>query len=121
MAVILLVEDDQGLREMLKGSLLKNKFQVIEASNGRDAINKFKKTLIELVITDLLMPEQDGIGLIMELRKIKSDLKIIAISGGGKAGPGNYLSIAQALGANAIFTKPFNLNLFIDKVIELTK
>lgn len=115
----MLVEDDEGLREMLKSSLLKNKFQVIEATNGRDAINKFKAILIELVITDLLMPEQDGIGLIIELRKIKPDLKIIAISGGGKAGPGNYLSIAQTLGANAIFAKPFSLNLFIDKVNEL--
>jgi DNA-binding NtrC family response regulator len=119
MAGILLVEDDNDLRIMLKKSLEKRKYQVIEANNGRDALNKFKSNVVDLVVTDLLMPEQDGIGLIMELKKIKPDMKIIAISGGGKAGPTNYLNIAKTLGANAVFPKPFSLNQFMDKVSSL--
>ena len=119
MAGILLVEDDHDLRSMLKSSLEKGKNLIIEASNGREALNKFKSSLIDLVITDLVMPEQDGIGLIMELKKIKPDIKIIAISGGGKAGPSNYLSIAETLGANAIFSKPFSVTAFQEKVDQI--
>jgi CheY-like chemotaxis protein len=119
MAGILLVEDDKDLRAMLKSSLEKKRYIVMEASNGREAINKFKPLLTDLVITDLLMPEQDGIGLIMEIKKLKPEIKIIAISGGGKAGPSNYLSIASTLGADAVFAKPFSLNIFLEKVEQL--
>lgn len=119
MAGILLVEDDQDLRAMLKSSLQKGKHLIIEASDGKEALYKFKSLLIDLVITDLVMPEQDGIGLIMELKKLKPDIKIIAISGGGKAGPSNYLSIAETLGADAVFSKPFSVTIFQEKVEEI--
>ena len=121
MAGILLVEDDEDLRTMLKRSLEKANYKIIEASNGKEAMKKFKSELVDLVITDLVMPEQDGIGLIMELKKIKSDMKFIAISGGGKAGPANYLSIAETLGANAVFSKPFSINVFLEKVESILK
>jgi CheY-like chemotaxis protein len=121
MAGILLVEDDHDLRTMLKSSLQKGSHLIIEASDGKEALQKFKSLLIDLVITDLVMPEQDGIGLIMELKKIKPDIKVIAISGGGKAGPANYLSIAETLGADAVFAKPFSLNSFQEKVEEILK
>ncbi len=120
MAGILLVEDDNDLRTMLKSSLGRGKKHlIIEASDGKEALQKFKSLLVDLVITDLVMPEQDGIGLIMELKKLKPNIKIIAISGGGKAGPANYLSIAETLGADAIFAKPFSVNLFQEKVDEI--
>lgn len=119
MTSILLVEDNSDLRAMLKSSLEKRRYMVIEASDGREALKKFKPLLVDMVITDLLMPEQDGIGLIMELKKIKPEIRVIAISGGGKAGPANYLSIAETLGADAVFAKPFNLNQFLDKVAEI--
>jgi len=121
MAGILLVEDDDDLRLMLKDSLEKRKHSIIEASNGREALNKFKSSVTDLVITDLLMPEQDGIGLIMQLRKVKPDIKIIAISGGGKMGPSNYLDVAKTIGANAIFSKPFNLKSFVEEVEKLAE
>lgn len=120
MAGILIVEDDSDLRELLKSSFLKRgDHLVIDASNGKEALHKFKLLLVDLVITDLVMPEMDGIGLIMELKKLKPSIKIIAISGGGKIGPSNYLSIAETLGANAIFTKPFSIKNMMDKVDEL--
>lgn len=120
MAGILLVEDNDDLRIMLRQSLEKRNHKIIEASNGREAINKFKSVMTDLVITDILMPEQDGIGLIMELKKLKPELLIIAISGGGKIGPSNYLDIARTLGADAVFPKPFNVNHLVDEVENLT-
>ncbi len=119
MAGILVVEDDDDLRIMLKESLERRKHKITEASNGREALNKFKPSITDLVITDLLMPEQDGIGLILELRKIKPGIKVVAISGGGKIGPSNYLDMAKALGADAVFPKPFNLMQFIEEIEKL--
>lgn len=114
------MEDNEDLRSMLKQMLEKRNHKIIEASNGREAINKFKSVLTDLVITDILMPEQDGIQLIMELKKKKPELLIIAISGGGKIGPANYLDIARVLGADAVFTKPFNVNHLIEEVENMT-
>lgn len=119
MAGILVVEDDDDLRRMLKDSFEKRKHKIIEASNGREALYKFKPSITDLVITDLLMPEQDGIGLILELRRIKPEIKVVAISGGGKIGPSNYLDVAKTLGADAVFPKPFNLIQFIDEIENL--
>lgn len=116
---ILLVEDEKELREMLKISLIRHKYTVIEAANGKDAIAHFRPSVTDLVITDLIMPEEDGLKVIMKLRELKPDLKIIAISGGGKAGPGSYLNMAKALGANAIFSKPFSVNELIAMVESL--
>ncbi len=121
MSGILIVEDDKELREMLKLSLMRRKFVVLEAENGKDAITHFKPSMTDLVVTDLIMPEEDGLKVIMKLREIKPSIKIIAISGGGKAGPGNYLSLAKALGADAIFSKPFSINDLIEKIEELVK
>jgi len=65
------------------------------------------------------MPDEDGLKVIMKLRELKPTIKIIAISGGGKGGPGSYLNLAKALGADAIFSKPFSLNDLISKIEEL--
>jgi DNA-binding response OmpR family regulator len=116
---ILLVEDDNDLREMLKDTLSRKNFTVLEAKNGRDAIMHFKPAVIDLVVTDLIMPEEDGLKVIMRLREMKPGLKIIAISGGGKAGPGSYLNLARALGADAIYSKPFSINDLITRIEEL--
>jgi len=113
---ILIVEDDKELREMLKTSLIRNKYTVIEAIDGKDAISHFKPSIIDLVITDIIMPEEDGLKVIMKLREFKPKLKIIAISGGGKAGPGSYLKLAKALGADTVFSKPFSVNDLILKI-----
>jgi DNA-binding response OmpR family regulator len=116
---ILIVEDDKELREMLKVSLIRHKYTVIEAADGKDAISHFKPSIVDLVVTDLIMPEEDGLKVIMKLRELKPKLKIIAISGGGKAGPGSYLKLAKALGADAVFSKPFSINDLIIKIESL--
>jgi CheY-like chemotaxis protein len=116
---ILIVEDNQELREILKESLNRKRFTVQEAENGKDAIIHFKPGVTDLVITDLIMPEEDGLKVIMKLREIKPSIKVIAISGGGKAGPASYLNLAKALGADAIYSKPFSVNEMIEKIEEL--
>lgn len=119
MPVILLIEDDRDLRAMLKAALVRKDFNVIEAENGKEALAQFKPGITDLVITDLIMPEEDGLKVIMKIREKKPGIKVVAISGGGKAGPGSYLSLAKALGADAIFPKPFSVADLILKIENL--
>lgn len=119
MAAILLVEDDRELKEMLKVALARRNFTIIEADNGKDAISRFRPGITDLIITDLIMPDEDGLKVIIKLRELKPSVRIIAISGGGKAGPGNYLNLAKALGADAVFSKPFSIAELLKKVEEL--
>jgi DNA-binding response OmpR family regulator len=116
---VLIVEDDKELREMLKLSLSRRNFTVFEADNGKSAIAHFKPTITDLVVTDLIMPEEDGLKVVIKLRELKPTIKIIAISGGGKVGPGSYLNLAKALGADAIYSKPFSINDLIAKIEQL--
>lgn len=116
---VLIVEDELEVREMLKTSLLRSKYTVLEASNGREAIIHFKPSVTDLVITDLIMPEEDGLKVIMKLREMKPSVKIIAISGGGKVGPGSYLNLAKVLGADAVYSKPFSIHTLLEKIEEL--
>jgi DNA-binding response OmpR family regulator len=116
---VLIVEDDKELREMLKLTLSRRNFTVFEAENGKSAIAHFKPTITDLVVTDLIMPEEDGLKVVIKLRELKPSIKIIAISGGGKVGPGSYLNLAKALGADAIYSKPFSINDLIAKIEQL--
>lgn len=119
MAGVLIVEDDNELREMIGISLMRRKYTVMEAANGKEAIIHFKPSITDLVVTDLIMPEEDGLKVIMKLRELKPSIKVIAISGGGKAGPGSYLNLARALGADAVYSKPFSINDLIDRIESL--
>ena len=116
---ILIIEDEIELRDMLKLALTRKKYKVFEADDGRQAINRFKPSITDLVITDIIMPEEDGLKVIMKLRDLKPAIKIIAISGGGKAGPGSYLNMAKALGADAVYSKPFSINDLIVTIEQL--
>ena len=119
MPVILLIEDDSDLRKMLLKLLEREGYQVVEASNGKEALNKMTTLLPDLVITDIIMPEQDGIGTINQLKKISKNIKIIAISGGGRLLSEDYLNIARMLGASYAFPKPFENSKLLDKISEL--
>lgn len=119
MAGVLIVEDDADLREMLRDALEKRKFTVITAANGREAVARFRPSVIDMVVTDLLMPEEDGLMVIMKIKELKPSVKLIAISGGGKAGPGSYLLMASTLGADHVFSKPFLPSELVQKVREI--
>jgi len=119
MPVILIIEDDRDLREMLRSALLRKDYTVLEADNGKEALINFKPGVTDLVVTDLLMPEEDGLKVIMQMREMKPEIKVIAISGGGKAGPGSYLRMAKALGADSVFPKPFSVNDLVTRIDDL--
>jgi CheY-like chemotaxis protein len=99
MSTILVVDDDETFRRLLCQTLLRAGHEVLAADDGRGALRLYRQQPADLVITDLIMPEQEGLETILELRRLQPDLKIIAISGGGRMVPGDYLPIARHLGA----------------------
>ncbi|MBF0526195.1 MAG: response regulator [Deltaproteobacteria bacterium] len=119
MASILVIDDDTQLRTMLKNLLQRNGFIVMDAPDGKVGMNLFRRSPTDLVITDIIMQEKEGIETIMELRNDFPEVKIIAMSGGGQIGPEVYLDVARGLGANHILTKPFNSNELLEIVREL--
>jgi len=117
MTYILLIDDDEQFRTMLSLVLTEAGYDVQEASNGREAVRLYRIRPADLVITDLIMPEQEGLATIKEIKTLCRDAKVIAISGGGRNNPGDYLKIAKAFGANRVLAKPF-LNSEILEVVE---
>jgi len=119
MALILLIEDDYNLRSVLMMALEKSGHEVIEASDGKIGIEEFRKCPADLVITDIIMPEKDGIEVILILRKEFPDVKIIAISGGGRGHADLYIDQAEKLGATRGLLKPFLISELLDEVGEV--
>ena len=109
MARILIVEDDAGLLKALTQHLTRAKHQVTTAVNGVEALRLADDACsFDLVITDLIMPEKEGLETIIELRQKFPALKIIAMSGGGLMSPGQSLAMAAHLGAIQTLAKPFS-------------
>jgi DNA-binding response OmpR family regulator len=107
MAKILLVDDDDNFRAML-GRVLGDAGHIVTmAVNGNEALRLVQENAFDLVITDLMMPEKEGIETIVELRRKIPGLKIIAMSGGGFNAPEIYLNLARKLGAVQTLAKPF--------------
>lgn len=119
MARILIIDDEVQIREMLAQMLTREGYEVVHAPNGKVGMKVCSEEKIDLIITDIIMPEKDGIEMILELRNDYPHLKIIAISGGGRLGPDGYLEMAQKLGAHKTFFKPFNRREILDAVQEL--
>ncbi len=119
MSTILLIEDDSDLRRLLTKVLERENFRVLEAGTGLEAMQILKLQTPDLVITDIIMPDQDGIGTINLLKKTHAGIKIIAISGGGRMLSEDYLGIAKMLGAHHTFAKPFDNKEFVEKIHEL--
>lgn len=107
MARILIVDDQDFVRFTLKQVLERAGHEVTEASNGEDAIQQLEMVQPDLLITDILMPEKGGIEIIAELKVSHPDVKIVAMSGGGRTENMDYLELATATGADATLLKPF--------------
>ena len=120
MARILVIEDDQDVREMLKTLLERNNYEVLIAADGKEGTDLYRKEPADVVITDIIMPEKEGIETILELQKDFLDIKIIAISGGGMGMAEDYLKAASNL-ANVkyTFTKPFDHDEMLRAIEEL--
>lgn len=104
---ILLVDDDEQFRAMLSEALTGEGYQVLEASDGEQAIKLYAARPTDLVITDLVMPEKEGLEMIVEIKRLFAGVKIIAISGGGRGNSPSFLKMAKAFGAQRVLAKPF--------------
>jgi CheY-like chemotaxis protein len=120
-ATILLVDDDDGVREILHKALVAAGHEVEDAVNGALALASYRRQPRDLVITDLVMPEKDGLEMIMELRRLNPAVRIIAMSGGGRTlGLGTlYLESARSFGASRILAKPFTSAALLTAVSEV--
>jgi CheY-like chemotaxis protein len=107
MTRILVIDDDFIVRETIVRVLQKVGYDVISAMDGKLGIATFNSEHPDLVITDIIMPEKEGLQTITEIRNINPDAKIIAISGGGRVGNTDFLTIARRLGAFEAIAKPF--------------
>ncbi len=108
MACVLLVDDDDLILETLTLALTDNGYDVVTASDGDDALSKFKQYDVAIVVTDIIMPNKEGVETILQFRQVSPDLPIIAMTGGGRSGRLDFLSVATKLGAAATLKKPFS-------------
>ena len=115
---ILLIDDNDPFRTMVRRMLVTAGYDVQEAANGETGVASYRQQRSDLVFTDIMMPDQDGLATIRELRRVDPLVRIIAISGGDPA-RGGYLEIALKLGARRILQKPFTLDELLAAVTEV--
>jgi CheY-like chemotaxis protein len=116
---ILLIEDDENIRKMLRLALEGYGYEVTEACDGKQGLESYKASPADLVITDLVMPEKEGLETIQDLRKAHPHVKIIAMSGGSRSNAGENLKMAKLLGASALVSKPFEMGKFAETIAGL--
>ena len=119
MARILVIDDDEQVLDMLYQSLTREGYDVLRASNGEQGLRLYRQEPVDLIITDIIMPEKEGIETIIELRQDFPDVKIIAMSGGGRIGTNDYLHLAKIFGVQRTFTKPVAREQLLDAITEL--
>ncbi len=119
MANLLLVDDDAAFLKLQCEFLRRAGHAVTTAANGKEAMRLVQDNVFDLVITDLVMPEKEGIETIMELRREIPALKIIAMSGGGRNTPEDYLVIARKIGAAQTLAKPFSGKELVEAVASV--
>jgi DNA-binding NtrC family response regulator len=108
MSKILVIDDDPMVRKAIERILDRKGYDVVMADDGRRGLKLFEREQPDLVITDIIMPEREGIETIRAIQKIRPGAKIIAISGGGRVGNVDFLTLAAKLGAREIIAKPFD-------------
>ena len=118
MPSILLVDDDEQMRNLLSEILRRAGHEVEVARDGQEATELYHQRLPDLVVTDLVMPRKEGLEMIMELCRSCPQIRIIAMSGGGKMDPTPLLRAASIFGAQRILHKPFSPEEFMQAVSE---
>ncbi|MGZ8404492.1 MAG: response regulator [Nitrospira sp.] len=122
MPSVLVVDDQDQVRQLIRETLEQAGYEVEEASNGKEGVERYRAKSPDLVIMDLLMPDQDGLEAIMTLRREFPDTRVIAMTGASDAiGVLDLLDVAKMFGARRTLHKPFELNVLLDAVAaELT-
>jgi DNA-binding response OmpR family regulator len=118
MAKILVIDDDEIMNGMIMQLLSEAGYEVEGAEDGSLGLKRLASEKFDLIVTDIVMPEKEGIETIMEIRGQNMETPIIAISGGGKIDPEQYLRMAQHFGADYTFQKPFDQKHFLAAVRE---
>ncbi|HET6673737.1 MAG TPA: response regulator [Nitrospiraceae bacterium] len=117
MSSVLVVDDEDAVRRLIRETLGQAGYQVSEARDGKEGLLRYRQTPADLVIMDILMPDQDGLESILTLRREFPAAKIIAITGGSDMiGILNFLDVAKMLGARRTLQKPFDMNHLLDAV-----
>jgi CheY-like chemotaxis protein len=120
MTRILLVDNDEFFRTMLGSMLLKLGYDVVEVSDGRQALKSHEASPVDIVITDLLMPEQEGLETIQQFQEKHPGVRIIAMSGGAcHINARQFLAIASLFGADRTLVKPFPAAALLTAIEEL--
>lgn len=107
------------MRLVLFKALERDGYAVVEATNGRSALESLDRNTVDLVITDIIMPDSEGVELTLLLHNSQPELPIIAMSGGGHWGPEFHLTLARAAGAIQVLSKPFPPEVLLEKVHTL--
>ena len=119
MSNILVIDDDTQIRSMLRRVLEREGYVVEEARDGLEGLRIYRENPADLVITDIIMPNKEGIELIKDLLQEFPGIKIIATSGGGTMAPQLYLGLAEGLGVDQVFAKPFDIKELLTAVKAL--
>lgn len=106
---VLLIDDDIELLRQMSAAFFLAGYQVRSAPDGQVGLARFAAETPDLVITDIIMPTREGVETIVALRRASKNLKIIAVSGGYRVGPEEFLTLARHVGADATLAKPFRL------------
>ena len=120
MTKVLVIDDNEVIRSILGAALEHLGYRVTEAVNGYEGIKVVEADPPDLVLTDIIMPEQDGLQTIVEMRRRFPTIRIIAISGGGAMSPDDLLRVSKKLGASGCLIKPFtneSLRIEIERVL----
>lgn len=118
-STILVIDDEVEQRATVSRLLQRAGYEVVTAANGVDALAMARFVTTDLVITDILMPEKEGLETIVELRRLFPKLPLIAVSGGGIVDPKGYLTLAKRLGADRTLAKPYNFQELLTTMGEL--
>lgn len=121
MAKLLIVDDDMNIRHLFRCLLERAGHQVVDADDGEVALRLFKESIPDLLITDVLMPNKEGLELIQEVKQLSPEVKVIALSGGGVVDINDCLAFADGFGADRVFAKPIKPHDLLEAVSCLLK
>ena len=117
MPSVLIVDDEEAIRRLIRSTLEQAGYHVQEAADGKQGLSQYRQAPADLVIMDILMPDQDGLESILTLRREFPNAKIMAITGGSDMiGILNFLDVARMLGACRTLQKPFEMQQLLDAV-----
>ncbi len=114
--LVLVIEDDTVLLSAMTDWLKAEGYRVMAAADGGRGLDLFRQMKADIVVTDIIMPEREGIETLMALKALAPETRILAISGGGRVPAGDFLTLAKSLGADGVLAKPFRREAFLERV-----